>query len=43
MSVLKNLKHLKTLTNNLHNFKKLIKTFKLSDFNKELTSSLKMI
>jgi hypothetical protein len=30
-------------TNNLHNFKKLIKTFKFSDFNKEPTSSLKMI
>ena len=30
-------------TNNLHNFKKPIKTFKLSDFNKEPTSSLKMI
>jgi hypothetical protein len=30
-------------TNNFHNLKKIIKTFKLSDFNKEPTSSLKMI
>ena len=30
-------------TNNLHNFKKLIKIFKFSDFNKEPTGSLKMI
>ena len=30
-------------TNNLHNFKKLIKIFKFSDFNKEPTSFLKMI
>jgi len=32
------------ITNNLHNLKKkLIKTFKLGDFNKEPTSFLKMI
>ena len=30
-------------TNNLHNLKKTYKNFKFSDFNKEPTSSLKMI
>jgi len=30
-------------TNNLHNSKELLKIFKLSDFNKEPTISLKMI
>ena len=30
-------------TNNPHNVKKLVKTFQFSDFNKEPTSSLKMI
>jgi hypothetical protein len=29
--------------NNLHNFKKIINMFKFSDFNKEPSSSLKMI